>query len=468
MAGLRGLAVRQVYPVRRSESVRRRRPPVSGGEHGGEPSVRRLRRGGAASGGDGVSAVLADLVLRGASEVVTMSDSPAAGLGAIAGGALAAHDGIIVWVGREADLADAVELVPDALDIDAEGCCVLPGFVDAHTHVPFAGSRAAEYGERLSGVTYAEILARGGGINVTVGATRRTSEEDLACLCRARYDSMLKHGTTTVEVKSGYGLTTADEAKQLRAAAVAHPLRREYTFLGAHFVPPEYEGRADDYVHVVCEEMLPACAPLVQWCDVFCDEGAFTVPQSRRVLEAARGEGLSLRIHADEMARSGGSLLAAELGCASADHLIHATWEEIQALKGAGVVAVMLPGTSYTLGVQFAPARAFLEAGVTIALATDFNPGSCNSENLQSMISLACQGMKLTPDEALYAATRGGAAALRRDDVGSLEAGRRCDFVVLSAASRSELPYHFGVNLVGDVVVGGRVVVHGGALVPGT
>ena len=277
---------------------------------------------------------------------------------------------------------------------------------------------------------------------------------------------MLRHGTTTAEVKSGYGLTGADEAKQLRAAAVDHPLRREYTFLGAHFVPPEYAGRADDYAGLVCEEMLPACAPLAQWCDVFCDEGAFTVEQSRRVFLAAREAGLGLRIHADEMARSGGSFLAAELGCASADHLIHATWEEIQALKQAGVVATMLPGTSYTLGVQYAPARAFLEAGVTIALATDFNPGSCNSENLQLMVSLACQGMKLTPDEAVYAATRGGAAALRRDDVGSLEVGRRCDFVVLSAASRTELPYHFGVNLVSDVVVGGRVVVDDGRVVP--
>jgi imidazolonepropionase len=415
-----------------------------------------------------VSAVAADIVLRGVSELVTMSAPPADGLGAIPGGALAARNGVIVWVGPEADLAQAVELEPDGLDIDAEGCCVLPGFVDAHTHVPFAGSRAAEYGERLAGVSYGEILARGGGINVTVGATREAAEEDLAALCHARYDSMMKHGTTTAEVKSGYGLTSADEAKQLRAAGVAHPLRREYTFLGAHIVPPEYEGRADEYVHLVCEEMIPECAPLAHWCDVFCDEGAFTVAQSRRVLQSGQAAGLAPRIHADELARSGGSMLAAELGAASADHLIHATWEEIQALKEAGVVAVMLPGTSYTLGAQFAPARAFLEAGVTIALATDFNPGSCNSENLQLMISLACQGMKLTPDEAVYAATRGGAAALRRDDVGSLEVGRRCDFSVLAFAGRTELPYHFGVNLVSDVVVGGCVVVHDGVVAPGT
>ncbi len=410
-------------------------------------------------------AVAADFVLRGAGELVTMSAPPAEGLGAIAGGALAAKDGEIVWVGLEAELPQAVDLAPDGLEIDAEGCCVLPGFVDAHTHVPFAGSRAAEYGERLAGVSYAEILARGGGINVTVEATRQASEDELARLSNLRYDSMLRHGTTTAEVKSGYGLTVADEAKQLRAAATPHALRRELTFLGAHFVPPEYAARAEDYIRLVCDEMIPACASLARWCDVFCDEGAFTVAQARRVLIAGAAAGLSLRIHADELARSGGSLLAAELGCASADHLIHATGEEIAAMNAAGVVAVMLPGTSYTLGIKFAPARSFLEAGVTIALASDFNPGSCNCENLQTMISLACQGMKLTPDEALYAATVGGAAALRRDDVGSLAVGKRCDFSVLVSESRSELPYHFGVNLVSDVVVGGRVVVRAGAVV---
>jgi imidazolonepropionase len=417
--------------------------------------------------GESGPAVAADFVLRGAGELVTMSASPAEGLGALAGGALAAKDGVIVWVGREAELPQAVDLAPDGLDIDAEGRCVLPGFVDAHTHVPFAGSRAAEYGERLAGVSYGEILARGGGINVTVEATRQATEDELARLARGRYDSMLRHGTTTAEVKSGYGLTVADEVKQLRAAATPHPLRRELTFLGAHFVPPEYAGRTDDYIRLVCDEMIPACASLARWCDVFCDQGAFTVEQSRRVLLAGRAAGLSLRIHADELARSGGSMLAAELGCASADHLIHATWEEIEAMKTAGVVAVMLPGTSYTLGIEFAPARAFLEAGVTIALATDFNPGTCDCENLQMVISLACQGMKLTPDQALYAATVGGAAALRRDDVGSLAVGKRCDFSVLFAENRTELPYHFGVNLVGDVVVGGRVAVEAGVVAHG-
>lgn len=407
--------------------------------------------------------VQADLVLRGAAELVTMSRPAAQGLGAVEHGALAAREGRIVWIGREAELAEAVSLAPDALDLDAGGRCVLPGFVDAHTHAVFAGSRAAEYGERLAGVAYSDILARGGGINVTVQATREAGEEELAHLTAARYDSMLRHGTTTAEVKSGYGLTSADEAKQLRAAAVAHPLRRELTFLGAHFVPPEYAGRPDEFIELVAGDMLAACAPLARWCDVFCDEGAFTVAQARRVLEAGRAAGLGLRIHADELARSGGSLLAAELGCASADHLIYAGPQEIAAMAAAGVAAVLLPGTSYTLGSSYAPAKAFLEAGVTVALATDFNPGTCHCENLQMAVSLACQGMRITPDEAVYAATMGGASALRRQhEVGSLEVGKRCDFVVLASASRTELPYHFGVNLVTDVVVDGQLVVDEG------
>lgn len=413
----------------------------------------------------GQTQVAADLVLRGAGELVTMTSTPAFGLGVIRQGALAARDGVIVWVGPEAELDGAVALTAAGCELDAEGCAVLPGFVDAHTHVPFAGSRADEYAERLGGVSYSAILARGGGINRTVTATRAASEDDLARLSRQRYDSMLRHGTTTAEVKSGYGLTTEDEVKQLRGAALAHPLRREFTFLGAHFVPPEYAGRDDEYIDLVCEEMMPACAPLASWCDVFCDEGAFTVAQSRRVLLAGRAAGLGLRIHADELARSGGALLAAEIGCASAEHLIHATGEEIAAMQQAGVTPVVLPGTSYTLGAPYAPARAFLEAGLTIALATDFNPGSCYCENLQLMMSLACQHMRLTPDQALYAATVGGAMALRRDDIGSLAVGKQCDFLVLAADNRHELPYHYGVNLVDSVVVGGRVVVQGGVRV---
>ena len=228
---------------------------------------------------------------------------------------------------------------------------------------------------------------------------------------------MLRHGTTTAEVKSGYGLTSADEAKQLRAAAVAHPLRRELTFLGAHFVPPEYAGRPDEFIELVAGDMLATCAPLARWCDVFCDEGAFTVAQARRVLEAGRAAGLGLRIHADELARSGGSLLAAELGCASADHLIYAGPQEIAAMAAAGVAAVLLPGTSYTLGSSYAPAKAFLEAGVTVALATDFNPGTCHCENLQMAVpspARACASRPTRPcTRPPWAARRRCAASTR-------------------------------------------------------
>lgn len=409
-----------------------------------------------------MSEISCDLVLRGTSELLTMADRE---LGIVPGGALAARAGRIVWVGPESELEAAVTIPDDAVVVDAEGACVVPGFVDAHTHAVFAGERAHEYGERLAGVTYSELLARGGGINETVRATRAASEADLAALTRRRLDSFLLHGTTTLEIKSGYGLNLADEAKQLRVAAIDHPTKRVRTLLAAHDTPPEFRGRSDEYIEVVANEIVPALRGEAEFCDVFCDEGAFSVEQSRRVLSAARAAGYRLKIHADELARSGGALLAAELGCVSADHLVHATWEEIDALKAAGVVAVMLPGTSYTLHSSYAPARAFVEAGVPLALATDFNPGTSYCENMQMVISLACQEMRLTPTEALYAATVGGAMALGLEqEIGSLEVGKRCDFVVLQASRHEELPYHYGVNLVDGVVVNGEVVVSGGRL----
>ncbi len=424
--------------------------------------------------------VPADFVVRHAGELVTMAPPAAAaagvdpaagvgasaddGLGVLAGGALAARAGRVVWVGRDDELGGAVELLDGAAELDAAGACVVPGFVDAHTHAVFAGSRANEYAARLGGVSYAEILASGGGINATVAATRAATVEELTRTTLRRLDSFLSHGTTTLEVKSGYGLTTADEAKMLDAAAAGHPARRRLTLLGAHFTPPEFGDRDDDYIDLVCEEMLPALHGRADFVDVFCDEGAFTVSQSRRVLEAGKRLGYGLKIHADELARSGGSMLAAELGCASADHLVHAGPEEIAALRDAGVVAVLLPGTSFTLHQSYARAREMLEAGLQVALATDFNPGTCYCENLQQMIALACQEMRLTPAQALRAATAGGAAALGLSaEVGTLEPGKWCDLVVLDAVSRHELPYHFGVNLAAVVVAGGRVVARGGA-----
>jgi imidazolonepropionase len=412
--------------------------------------------------------VLCDLLVRGASEVVTMN--PGAGQALATGavdviphGAVAAREGRIVWVGPEADIAGALEVPGDALVVDVEGAAVLPGLVDAHAHVVWAGERAAEYGARLAGATYLEVQEAGGGINSTVRATRAATEEQLAALTARRLDSFLRHGTTTVEMKTGYGLTLEDERKQLNAAKVAHPANRVHTVLAAHLTPEEYAGRDDEYIDLVIGEILPALAGQAEFADVFCDEGAFTVAQSRRVLEAGRALGYRLKIHAEELAHTGGTALAAELGAVSADHLIHITGEDIAALRASGTVAVLLPGTSYTLHTTFAPARELLEAGVTIALATDFNPGSCYCENLQMAISLACQEDRLSPAEALRAATMGGAAALGlQAEVGSLETGKRCDLVVLDAASHEELPYHYGVNLVTGVVAGGRVAISGG------
>lgn len=415
--------------------------------------VRREEAGGAAGG-----KVAADLVLRGAGELVTMQRPPGDGLGVVKDGALAARQGRIVWVGREAELGGAVAVDDDAVVVDADGACVLPGFVDAHTHLVFAGERSHEYAARLGGMSYAEVLAGGGGITATVRATREAPLEELERLTRARLDSFLAHGTTTVEAKTGYGLSLEAERKQLAAARVEHPVRRVLTLMPAHFVPPEFEGRADEFVAHVCDDILPALRGEAAFVDVFCDEGAFTVAQTRRVFDAARALGFRLKVHAEELAHTGGARLAAEYGCVSADHLIHADGDDLAALRTTGVVAVGLPGTSYTLHTAYAPLRAFLDAGVTLALATDFNPGTCYCENMQTVISLACQEGRLTPDEALHAATMGGAAALGlQREVGSLEVGKSCDFIVLGAASRHELPYHFGVNLVEGAVVGGAI-----------
>ena len=379
--------------------------------------------------------VRCDLLVRGASEVVTMV--PGAGqaapagpgasvdLGVIPRGAVAARDGRVVWTGPEAEIAAALEVPDDARVVDVEGAAVVPGFVDAHAHLVWAGERAAEYGARLGGATYLEIQEAGGGINSTVRATRAATEEQLAALAARRLDSFLRHGTTTLEAKTGYGLTLEDERKQLAAAKVPHPVRRVHTVLAAHLTPEEYAGRDDEYIALVCDEILPALAGQAEFVDVFCDEGAFTVAQSRRVLEAGRALGYRLKIHAEELAHTGGTALAASLGAVSADHLIHITGEDIAALKESGTVAVLLPGTSYTLHTTYAPAKELLAAGVTVALATDFNPGSCYSENLQMAISLACQEDRLTPAEALRAATMGGAAALGlQHEVGSLEPGK--------------------------------------------
>ena len=416
------------------------------------------------------------MLIRNIGQLVTIAAAPlpeARGrLGIIEGAALMARDGRIAWLGPEAALPDA--LAGDATILDAGGRAVLPGFVDSHTHPVFAGSRAGEFAARVSGAdSYAALLERGeGGILSTVAATRAASDDALLENLRVRADTFLAYGTTTFEAKTGYGLSTRDELRSLEIIhrlAERHPCRIVPTFLGAHAVPAEYRRDPDAYVDLVVDEMLPTVASLADFCDVFCDQGAFTVKQSRRILQRGATLGLIPRLHADELAAIGAAELAAELGAASADHLIKVTPAGIEALARAGVVATLLPGTSFCLAHgRHAPGRALVDEGATIALASDCNPGTCFSENMQLAITFACVNLRLSVEEAVRAATLGGAQALRlQDEVGSLEVGKRADLLLLKTHSYQEVPYHFGVNLVQTVVIGGTPVATVGEPVPG-
>lgn len=363
--------------------------------------------------------------------------------------AVVIRDGVVERVVAERELrvdADLRELP----ELDAAGRAVLPGFVDAHTHLVFAGDRADEFAARLAGRPY-----EAGGIMRTVEATRGASFDTLVDQTVARADACLAGGTTTIEVKSGYGLDTASERRLLEAVAAAGERTGAElvpTFLGAHLAPDPA------YVDLVVEEMLPACADLAVSCDAFCDEGALTVEQSRRVLQAGRASGLAPRIHAEELAWTGGARLAAELGCLSADHLVHATADDARALAAAGVVAVLLPATSFCLRSPYAPARLLADAGVTLALATDCNPGTSYTTSMPFVIALACSAYGLSVDEAVRAATEGGARALGRADIGHLRPGGRGDLVVLSGDHWVDLAYHPGMPVVAEVVKDGAVV----------
>jgi imidazolonepropionase len=379
------------------------------------------------------------------------------------------EDGAIViggehidWVGPTAALPAAP---PNAQVIDVAGKIVLPGFVDSHTHLLFAGTREDEFEQRLQGVSYAEIAARGGGINATVRQVRASSKEELKNLARRRLDRMLALGITTVEVKSGYGLSPADELKCLEAIA---ELKQEHacdlvpTFLGAHEVPNEYRHDRVAYLCLVIEQMIPQVAErhLAEFCDVFCEQGVFSVNESERVLHAAAEHGLKLKLHADEFSPLGGAELAARMGATSADHLLHVTPTGMDALRQAGTVATLLPGTAFFLGLPYGPARKLIEHGVPVALATDFNPGSSMTENLPLVGTMACTGMKMTPAEVLTALTLNGAAAVGRSrHIGSIEPGKRADLLICDVPSYQRVFYHFGINHVGTVIKSGRVVV---------
>lgn len=378
--------------------------------------------------------------------------------------AIAVVDGRVVAVGPTDEITNEYPPENATHSIDASEKSVIPGFVDSHTHGLFAGDRSDEFAAKLRGKEYQEILAEGGGILSTVRAVREASDDELLSNLNGHLDTMCAHGTTTVEIKSGYGLDTETELRMLdvvRRADEEHPVDVVPTFMGAHAVPESKD--ADEYTDEVIDEQLPAVAEqgIAEFCDVFCEEDVFSVEQSRRVLEAGAEYGLTPKVHAEEFVRLGGAQLAADLNAASADHLLHANDGDRAALAEAGVTPVLLPGTAFSLGADYADARAFLDSGASVAIATDFNP-NCYSHSMGFAIALACVGMKVTPAEALVAGTHGGARALdRAGECGTLHEGTPADMAIIDAPSHVHVPYNFGVNTVETVLKNGEVI-HGG------
>lgn len=410
-----------------------------------------------------------DCVVYNIGQLATVAADAPDGVGIVTQAALAAQGGRIVWIGPSSDWHLRVTPAADATLIDAQRRLVTPGLVDSHTHLVHAGQRAAEFHQRLSGIDYASQLAESAqagerplrGILKTVHDTRAANEFELAASAQRRLRSAVSLGTTTIEIKTGYGLSLPAEAAMLSAIGrLQHRGPRVLaTFLGAHTVPAEYRERRQDYVRLVLDEMLPAFAAQATFCDIFVEGQAFSVDEARRILTAARDRGYRLKLHVEQLSRQGGALLAAELGAMSADHLDFCTRDDALALARAGVVATLLPNCSMTLRTPYPDAHLFLDAGCTLALATDYNPGTAPSENMQLVIALAVLRMGLSPAEALRAATLGGARALGLgDEIGSLEVGKAADLLVWEADDLLEMGYHLGTNRVETVVVGGRVL----------
>ncbi|MDI6846993.1 MAG: imidazolonepropionase [Candidatus Bathyarchaeia archaeon] len=411
-----------------------------------------------------------DMLIVNANELVTLkggSEKPRTGtqiqnLGIIRKGGLAVKDGRIVAVGKTPEIRKSFSAENV---INASGKIVMPGFVDPHTHLVFAGSREDEFQMRVEGVSYMAILGAGGGILRTVRETRRAGVERLVEFGFKTLDVMLEHGTTTVEAKSGYGLTLKDELKILgvmKRLNQLHAVDVVPTFLGAHAIPLEYKNNPQEYVNLIIEEMIPRVAEkgLAEFCDVFCEKGVFNLEQTRRILVAGKNRGLKPKVHADEMSMFGGAELAAGVRAVSAEHLLFASDEGIKAMADKGVVAVLLPAAAFSLMTgRYADARKMIDFGVPVALGTDFNP-SCWVENQQLVIAFACHFMRLTPAEAITAATINSAHAIgRTSEVGSLEIGKKADVIVLDVPNHMFLGYRFGVNLVDKVVKNGRLVV---------
>lgn len=393
-----------------------------------------------------------------AQQPLTVAHGP---LQIISDAALAVAHGRIQWIGLDSEVEQRFNLQSShpnqPVIIDAENSVISPGLVDSHTHLVFAGDRAAEFHLRRQGVSYGELLAQGFGIITTMRATRAASTETLMSLARTRLQSMAHYGTTTVEAKTGYGLDFASEERCLQLMQDLNgssTIRVVPTFLGAHSIPPEYRARRTAYVDLIVEEMLPAFAPLARFCDVYCERETFTVQESHGILSRAQALGYRLKIHADQLSPSGGTRLAAEMHAVSADHLDFASNDDLAALRDANVIATLLPGCSYTLRTPYPSARRLLDHGLKVALATDFNPGTSYSENLQMTLGLAMSAMGMTLDEALTAITIRGAQALALDDqIGSIEVGKRCELTQWHVHDYQEIGYHFGTNLVKNTLV---------------
>lgn len=413
------------------------------------------------------------MLIHSAAQLLTLTPGPQRGqelgdLGVIPDGALLIQNGKISCVGTSHELRGAY---PGESELDASGCVVMPGLIDPHTHLIWAGDRAAEFEMRLQGKTYLEILAAGGGILSTVKATRAATVKNLVAETRPRMQKMLAHGTTTAEAKTGYGLKTEVELRMLEALLILSSdglPDLAITFLGAHAISPEYRGRPDEYTDEICQNMLPAVltwwldqAPgiTLPFVDVFCETGAFTLEQSRRILRRARDLGFPLKIHADEFDNLGGTNLAVELGATSADHLVKTSLDEIRALGSSNTVAVALPCTPFGLAeTHYTPAKAILEAGGILALASDLNPGTAWCESMQFVIALACRYLRLTPAQAIAASTINAAAAIGRlGEIGSLTPGKQADVIILSVPDYRHLGYRFGTNLVTRVIKKGEL-----------
>lgn len=398
-----------------------------------------------------------DLLIKNAKQIIYFSDDQ---LSIIENGSIACSDGKIVWFGsKDASPKDLIS----SQTLDASGCVVLPGLIDSHTHMVFAGSREDEFELKIKGATYQEIAAQGGGIKSTMRATRKASKEELTDIGLKRLHSTIALGITTIEIKSGYGLSFDDEIKMLeviRALRKLAPIDIAATFLGAHTLPPEFSSDRQGYIDLICNKMIPhiASEQLAEFCDAFCETNVFTIDETRTVFETAQKHELKLKLHADQLTNTGGAELCAAMGAVSADHLENISDLGIEALARSKTVACLLPGCSFFLKMQYAPARKMIEAGIPVALATDFNPGSCMTQNLQMIMSIACTQMRMTPAEVIKAVTFNAARALDRTDIGNIQNGMKADLALFEAPNYQFIPYNFAQNHIHHVIKNGQLL----------